>query len=133
MMHISPSELKITFVRAPGPGGQNVNKLATAAVLRFNIADSASLSEPLRERLLTVLGNKITKEGDIIIKASRFRTQERNKQDAILRLQALLKRAAFIPKKRKKSKPTAASKERRLEKKKLHSKTKKLRSRYDLE
>lgn len=132
-MNISSSELKITFVRAPGPGGQNVNKLATAAVLRFNIVHSVALSEPMRERLLTVLGNKITKEGDLIIKASRFRTQERNKQDAILRLQALLKRAAIVPKKRKKSKPTAASKERRLEKKKLHSKTKKLRSGHGME
>lgn len=122
------SELKFTFVRAPGPGGQNVNKVATAAVLRFNVLQSGSLPEVVRQRLLLLAGNKITEAGDLIIKASSYRTQERNKQDALNRLRELLKRAATIPKKRKKSKPTASSVRRRLETKKLHGKNKKLRA-----
>lgn len=122
------SELKFTFVRAPGPGGQNVNKVATAAVLRFNVLHASSLPDIVRQRLLLLAGNKVTETGDLIIKASSYRTQERNKQDALNRLRALLKRAATIPKKRKKSKPTAASVRRRLETKKLHGKNKKLRA-----
>ena len=139
MIKVSPSitipesELKITFIRSPGPGGQNVNKVATAALLRFNVLDSASLPEEVRQRLLAVIGKKLTKEGDLIFKASRYRTQARNKQDALDRLQELLKRAAVPPKKRKKTKPSLASRERRLNKKKLASKTKVLRGRIDRE
>lgn len=120
------TEVSYTFIRSPGPGGQNVNKVATAVQLRFNVP-SSSLPEPVRERLLLAAKNKITHEGDLIIKASRYRTQEQNKLDALERLQEIIKKAAIIPKKRRKTKPTYASKQRRLSKKKLHSKAKSLR------
>lgn len=125
---LDESELKFTFVRSPGPGGQNVNKLATAAQLRFNVKNSQSLPEDLRARLISQAGKKITSQGDLIIKASRYRTQERNKQDALDRLIEMIRRAAIVPKKRKKTKPTRAVKQQRLTSKKLHAKTKKLRS-----
>lgn len=128
MITIEKSELKFTFVRSPGPGGQNVNKVATGVLLRFNVKNSCSLPEDVRLRLLSSLENRMTTKGDIIIKASRYRTQERNKQDALERLYALIKRASIIPKKRKKTKPSLASGERRLKKKKLHGKNKLLRS-----
>ncbi len=80
------NEIHFTYLRSPGPGGQNVNKVATTALLRFDLAHSASLPDTLRERLLQVLGNRLTQHGELIIKASRFRTQERNRQDALERL-----------------------------------------------
>jgi ribosome-associated protein len=123
---LNETEITYTFIRSPGPGGQNVNKLATAVQLRFNVIKS-SLPQAVRERLLALAGSKMTQQGDLIIKASRYRTQERNKLDALDRLQELIKRAAIAPKKRKKTKPTLASRQRRLSKKKLHSKTKFLR------
>src|SRR3990167_1480639 len=98
MLRITPAiwlnvnEISFTFVRSPGPGGQNVNKLATAALLRFNIRTSASLPDTVRERLLHVLGYRLTLEGDLIIKASRHRTQERNRQDALERLGVILQK-----------------------------------------
>jgi ribosome-associated protein len=121
------AEVEITFIRSPGPGGQNVNKLATTAQLRFNIPSSTSIPEDIKLRLATSLKEKLTREGDIVIKASRYRSQERNKQDAINRLIAMLKSGMFVPKKRKKTKPTKASTERRLNEKKLHGKMKSLR------
>jgi len=124
---LNPADIKLTFIASPGPGGQNVNKVATAVQLRFDVLHSPSLPESVRARLVTILGKRITKDGELIIKASTHRTQERNKQDALHRLYQLIKRAAIIPKKRKKTKPTLASKQRRLTTKKLHSARKALR------
>jgi ribosome-associated protein len=124
---LQAAELQFSFIRSPGPGGQNVNKVATAVLLRFNVVNSPSLSESVRLRLIALLGRKITMQGDLLIKASRYRTQERNKQDAIERLETLVKRATKVPKPRKKTRPTLASKERRLTNKKQQGKTKALR------
>lgn len=121
------NELIFTFIASPGPGGQNVNKVATGVVLRFNVKRSPSLPEDVRERLLLLLGSKVTTLGDVVIKATRFRTQQRNKEDAIERLHTFITKALVPPKKRKKTKPTNASVQKRLQKKKLHSQTKSLR------
>lgn len=133
MLKISPdfffdeSEVEMTFIRSPGPGGQNVNKTATAVLLRFNVLTSSSLPEEIRSRLMQQIKNQLTQKGDLIIKASRHRTQERNKQDALQRLIMILKHAAIRPKKRKKTKPTKGSIERRLKNKKHKSGNKILR------
>lgn len=124
---IKHSEIKFTFIASPGPGGQNVNKLATAVQLRFDVLHSPSITADVRARLLRTLGKKITNKGELLIKATRYRTQESNKRDALDRLRHLIKRAAITPKKRKKTKPTLASKERHLATKKLHSAKKALR------
>lgn len=135
MIEISPNtfiqedELEFTFIRSPGPGGQNVNKLATAVVLRFNVAQSASLSEEKKERLLQVLRSRLTISGELIIKAHRYRTQNRNKEDAIHRLQAFVTEALKPIKKRKKTKPSQSAIEQRLENKKKRSQTKSRRQR----
>lgn len=126
---VDAREITFSFIRSPGPGGQNVNKVASAVLLRFNVKHSPSLSESLRQRLLSLLEKNLTRSGDLLIKATRYRSQERNKQDALDRLQTLLNRASIIPKKRRKTKPTLASKERRLSTKKLHAKNKSLRGR----
>lgn len=132
-MKINLNEIKFIYTRSPGPGGQNVNKLETAVLLRFNVLHSSFLTEPIRERLIKLAGKKISREGELLIKASRFRTQERNKQDALQRLQELIERAGKVPKKRKKTKPSLASTEKRLTLKKLHSRTKILRSKNKIE
>lgn len=130
MIKISPhtilneTEIKFSFIRSPGPGGQNVNKVATGVLLRFNLIHSVLLPHDLRIRLQHHLANRMTTQGDILIKATRYRTQERNKKDALDRLQALLNRAAIPPKKRHKTKPTRASVERRLTEKKQQAKNK---------
>jgi ribosome-associated protein len=118
--HLHDDEITYRFMTSQGPGGQNVNKVATAVQLRFNVLHSKSFSNEARERLLIVLHNKMTTQGDIIIKANRYRTQERNKEDAKNRLIEMLKRALTIPKKRRQTKPTQASVQKRLKQKKLH-------------
>ena len=125
---LKPAEIEFAFIASPGPGGQNVNKVATAVQLRFDIIHS-SLPEDVRARLITLLGKKLTRSGELIITANRYRTQNSNKKDALDRLCQLIRRAAIPPKKRKKTKPTAASKQRRLDTKKLHGKKKTLRKR----
>jgi ribosome-associated protein len=124
---IDEREIKEEFVRSSGPGGQNVNKVATAVKLRFDVVKSPTLPEDVRERLLRLGGKKITEKGVLVIDARRFRTQERNRQDALKRLVVLIEKASRRPKSRKKTRPTAASKRRRLEGKHQRSEIKRMR------
>jgi ribosome-associated protein len=114
-------ELEERFIRASGPGGQNVNKLATAVQLRFDVRRSPSLPAAVRARLEKLAGNRLTRDGVLVIAAQRHRTQERNRQDALDRLIDLIARAAVVPKPRRPTKPTAGSRERRLAGKKLRA------------
>jgi len=120
-IHIADSELEERFVRASGPGGQSVNKVSTAVELRFNARTSPSLPETVRTRLLARADRRITGDGVIVIQANRFRTQERNRDDARERLAELVRAATVVPKARIATKPTRASKERRLDAKKTRS------------
>lgn len=115
---IDEREIGLQFIRASGPGGQNVNKVATAVQLRFDVAHSPSLPDDVRARLMRLAGNRLTREGELVIEAKRFRTQERNRQDAVDRLVELIRRATEKPKPRVATRPTLASKKRRLESKK---------------
>jgi len=124
---IDESEIQEEFTRSSGPGGQNVNKVATAVQLRFDVTNSPSLPDNVRERLLSLARKRITEDGILIISARRFRTQAANRQDAIERLMALIREATQAPKTRMKTKPTLASKKRRLETKRRRSITKSLR------
>jgi ribosome-associated protein len=121
-------EISFQWVTAPGPGGQNVNKVATGAVLRFDVSASPSLPERVKERLLKLAGSRATLAGEILIRAHRFRTRERNRADGILRLCELIARAAAPPPPpRKKTKPTRGSQQRRLVGKQKKGATKRMR------
>jgi ribosome-associated protein len=135
MLEVSPtltiddSELEERFVRASGPGGQNVNKVATAVELRFDAANSLKISDEVRERLRAIAGTRMTSEGVLVIDARRHRTQAQNREDARKRLADLLRQALVKPKRRRKTKPSKASVEKRVQSKKRRGDTKRRRGR----
>ena len=128
---LADDEVSEQFVRSPGPGGQNVNKLETAVQLRFDARGSKSLPEDVRSRLLALAGTRATKQGEIVISAHRFRTRERNREDALERLLSLVRRASVVAKPRRATRPTRASKLRRVEGKRQRSQLKLARRRLD--
>lgn len=133
MIHITPkiaideSEIQLEFIRASKPGGQKVNKVATAVQLRYDVGNSPSLADEVRERLVRLAGRRMTQDGVLVIKAQRFRAQDQNREDAIDRLIELIRKAAERPKPRRKTRPTLASKRRRLEDKRRRGETKRAR------
>jgi len=139
MLEITPTysidekDLHFDFVRSAGPGGQNVNKVATAVQLRFDV-HASTLPEEARARLISIAGQRITKEGELLIEARRFRTQEQNREDAIQRFVGLMRKALIPPKPRKKTKPTAQAKAKRLKAKKFKGEIKRMRKKpFDLD
>jgi ribosome-associated protein len=126
-LSINENEVQLDFTHASGPGGQNVNKVATAVQLRFDVHSSPSLPDDVRKRLMQLAGKRLTRDGILVLNAHRFRTQERNRQDAIERLVDLVRRATQKPKRRRKTHPPTASKRRRREAKRRRGETKRLR------
>jgi ribosome-associated protein len=123
------SELELTYARSSGPGGQNVNKVNSKAVLRWNPGQSSGLPPQLRDRILARLAPRLTTEGDLVISSDRFRDQGRNREDCLQKLREILLAASAVPKIRKKTKPSRSSQKKRRESKSLHSLKKRLRSR----
>lgn len=126
-IQIDPTEVHISFARAPGPGGQNVNKVETAVKLHFDVRGSQSLPEEVKQRLAKIAGRRMTHDGVLVITAHRFRTQHQNRVDAVQRLVELLRRAAHVPAVRKPTKPSLAARERRLTEKRERGAVKRTR------
>jgi ribosome-associated protein len=126
-IEIDESEIQIVFMRASGPGGQNVNKVSSAVQLRFDVLASPSLPAEVKPRLVKLAGSRMTDEGVLILEAKRYRTQEQNRQDAIERLVELITRALYVPRPRRKTHPSAASRQRRLDSKHRHGQLKRQR------
>jgi ribosome-associated protein len=131
-LSINESELSFDYIRASGPGGQNVNKVATAVQLRFDM-NASSLPEEIKGRLRHLAGKRLTNEEILVIEAKQYRTQEQNREDAVARFVEMVRKATVKPKARKKTKPTAASQEKRLQSKKQRGRIKQVRARKHIE
>ncbi len=132
-IQIDENELVLDFIRSSGPGGQNVNKVSTAVQLRFDVNNSKSLPEEVKDRIKELVKNKITEAGILIIEAKKYRSQIKNRQDAVARLTSLILKAVEVPKKRLPTKVSALQKRKRLDEKKRRSDTKKMRQRNQLD
>jgi ribosome-associated protein len=130
---INENDISLDFIRSSGPGGQNVNKVASGVQLRYTVDASPALPEEVKGRLRQIARNRITEEGVLIIEAKRFRTQEQNREDAVARLVALIRQAAEKPRLRKKTRPSLEARRQRVEEKRRRGEKKRLRSRTSIE